>query len=88
MPLRAEQLPAALEKGLSPLYLIAGPEPLLVQECRDQVFAAAFGPHQPVAPNDSDEQRAKNRRVELTTVPRRDGSVPENAPGAAEAGNG
>ncbi|MFV8816584.1 OmpA family protein [Haliea sp. E17] len=54
----------------------------------DQVFAAAFGPHQPVAPNDSDEQRAKNRRVELTTVPRRDGSVPENAPGAAEAGNG
>ncbi|ERP90028.1 membrane protein [Alcanivorax sp. P2S70] len=38
----------------------------------DQVFAAAFGPHQPVAPNDSNAHRAKNRRVELTTVPRRD----------------
>jgi len=37
----------------------------------DQVFAAAFGPHQPVAPNDSNAHRAKNRRVELTTVPRR-----------------
>ena len=37
----------------------------------DQVFAAAFGPHQPVAPNDRNAHRAKNRRVELTTVPRR-----------------
>ena len=37
----------------------------------DQVFAAAFGPHQPVAPNDSNAHRAKNRRGELTTVPRR-----------------
>ena len=36
----------------------------------DQVFAAAFGPHQPVVPNDSDTTRAQNRRVELTTVPR------------------
>lgn len=41
MPLRAEQLPAALQRGLAPLYLIGGPEPLLVQECRDQVFKAA-----------------------------------------------
>ncbi|MCG8392529.1 MAG: OmpA family protein [Pseudomonadales bacterium] len=38
----------------------------------DRVFAAAFGPHQPVVPNDGAEARAKNRRVELTTVPRRD----------------
>ena len=37
----------------------------------DQVFAAAFGPHQPVVPNDDNASRAKNRRVELTTVPRR-----------------
>lgn len=41
MPLKPEQLPAALQRGLSPVYLIAGPEPLLVQECRDQVWAAA-----------------------------------------------
>jgi DNA polymerase-3 subunit delta len=41
VPLRYEQLPAALNRGLSPLYLIAGPEPLLVQECRDQVRQAA-----------------------------------------------
>ncbi|KZZ25350.1 hypothetical protein A3754_14560, partial [Alcanivorax sp. HI0083] len=36
----------------------------------DQVFAAAFGDNQPVAPNDNADSRARNRRVELTTVPR------------------
>ncbi|NND44826.1 MAG: DNA polymerase III subunit delta [Xanthomonadales bacterium] len=41
MPLKPEQLPAALERGLTPVYLIAGPEPLLVQECRDRVLATA-----------------------------------------------
>lgn len=41
MPLKPEQLPAALQRGLTPVYLIAGPEPLLVQECRDQVLAVA-----------------------------------------------
>ena len=41
MPIRADQLPAALQRGLSPIYLIGGPETLLVQECRDQVLAAA-----------------------------------------------
>lgn len=48
----------------------------------DQVFAAAFGPHQPVVPNADNAARAKNRRVELTTVPRR------NTEPAAEADNG
>lgn len=36
----------------------------------DQVFAAAFGDNQPVAPNNNADSRARNRRVELTTVPR------------------
>ncbi len=49
----------------------------------DQVFAAAFGPHQPVTPNDSDQHRAMNRRVELTTVPRRD---TDNSRAAAAVG--
>jgi len=31
--------------------------------------AAGFGPHLPVAPNDSDANRAKNRRVEFLLVP-------------------
>lgn len=39
----------------------------------DQVFAAAFGDNQPVAPNDDADSRARNRRVELTTVPRQSG---------------
>ena len=34
------------------------------------VFAAAFGPEQPVAPNDDAAGRAKNRRVEMAPVPR------------------
>lgn len=36
----------------------------------DAVFAAAFGAQQPVAPNDSAEGRALNRRVEIAPTPR------------------
>lgn len=42
----------------------------------DQVFAAAFGENQPVAANDGADSRARNRRVELTTVPRQ-GEAPD-----------
>jgi flagellar motor protein MotB len=35
-----------------------------------QVFAAAFGSEQPVAPNSSEEGRSLNRRVEMAPVPR------------------
>lgn len=35
------QLPQLLKKGLAPVYLISGDEPLLVQECCDQVRATA-----------------------------------------------
>ena len=34
------------------------------------VFAAAFGEFKPVVPNDSDSNRALNRRVEIAPVPR------------------
>ena len=36
----------------------------------DMVFAAAFGPQNPVADNDLEEGRAQNRRVEMAPVPR------------------
>ncbi|MDT8321458.1 MAG: DNA polymerase III subunit delta [Xanthomonadales bacterium] len=39
--IRPDQLPAQLARSLAPVYLIAGAEPLLVQECRDQVIRAA-----------------------------------------------
>ncbi len=41
MPMRLEQLPASLQRGLSPLYLFGGAEPLFLQECRDQVWESA-----------------------------------------------
>ncbi len=41
MPLRIDQLEEQLCKGLSPVYLLGGPEPLLLQECRDQILAKA-----------------------------------------------
>jgi flagellar motor protein MotB len=34
------------------------------------VFAAAFGSEQPITPNKDDESRAKNRRVEISAVPK------------------
>jgi len=36
----------------------------------DSVFAAAFGPEQPVASNADSEGRSKNRRVEMSPTPR------------------
>lgn len=39
-----------------------------------RVFAAAFGPEQPVASNASAQGRAKNRRVEMAPVPRSTGA--------------
>lgn len=35
------QLPALLEQSLAPVYVFAGSEPLLLQECRDAVIRAA-----------------------------------------------
>jgi len=39
--LSADQLPAALDRGLAPVYLISGDEPLLVGEAADGIRAAA-----------------------------------------------
>ena len=36
----------------------------------DEVFAAGFGEQHPVVPNDSMENRARNRRVEISPMPR------------------
>jgi flagellar motor protein MotB len=44
-----------------------------------QVFAAAFGAEQPVAPNSSESGRAQNRRVEMAPVPRSGGAKPAAA---------
>jgi DNA polymerase-3 subunit delta len=41
MKVKAEQLPTLLERSLQSVYLVAGAEPLLIQECRDQVIKAA-----------------------------------------------
>ena len=45
---------------------------VLIQEGMpsSQVFAAAFGAEQPVAPNADEDGRARNRRVEMAPVPR------------------
>jgi DNA polymerase-3 subunit delta len=41
MAVKADQLPTLLSRSLEPVYLVAGAEALLVQECRDQIMEAA-----------------------------------------------
>ncbi len=41
MSIKPEQLPGSLQRSLAPVYLVAGSEHLLVQECRDQIIRAA-----------------------------------------------
>jgi len=41
MPIRVDQLAGSLQRGLAPVYLIGGEEPLLLQECCDAVREAA-----------------------------------------------
>lgn len=41
MRLRPEQLERSLESGLAPVYLVSGDEPLQIQECLDNLRAAA-----------------------------------------------
>jgi DNA polymerase-3 subunit delta len=41
MQVRADQLDGSLQRGLAPVYLVAGEEPLLLQECCDAIREAA-----------------------------------------------
>ena len=50
------------------------------------VFAAAFGPEQPVASNADATGRSQNRRVEMAPVPRSQGSVLNTTPAGAGTG--
>lgn len=44
---------------------------------QERVFAAAFGPNHPAVPNEDEQSRAQNRRVEISTVPRQGQGTPD-----------
>jgi len=67
--IKPDRLAQALEGSLAPVYLVAGSEPLLVQECRDLVILAArrqgyLGRTVHVAGNSFDWDLLKNAGVE------------------------
>ena len=41
MNIKPERLAQVLDQALAPVYLVAGPEPLLVQESRELILDAA-----------------------------------------------
>ena len=41
MQVKSDQLAGSLKRGLAPIYLIGGEEPLIVLECCDQIRQAA-----------------------------------------------
>ena len=43
MPVKPDQLPGALKKGLAAVYLVSGDDTLLVTEACDQIIATARG---------------------------------------------
>ena len=45
-----------------------------------RLTAIGYGKHRPVAPNDTEENRAKNRRIEIRIEYEEDGGPPENLP--------
>ncbi|EYF02357.1 OmpA family protein [Chondromyces apiculatus] len=50
-----------------------------------ELFAAGFGEAHPVAPNDTPENRARNRRVEISPIPRHHAAGSHPAPAGVDA---
>ena len=48
----------------------------------ERLFAAGFGQAHPVAPNDTPDNRARNRRVEISPIPRRHAGTASASPDA------
>ena len=49
----------------------------------ERLVAVSYGATRPIAPNDDDEQREQNRRIEIRLVPQNGGAVVRTAPDAA-----
>ncbi len=93
MKLNAGQLPAQLQRGLAPVYLIAGPEILLREEAVDQIRGAArqqgfSGRERMLAERGFDWDRFSNSGAELSLFAERrvlELRLPTGKPGQAGA---
>jgi DNA polymerase-3 subunit delta len=93
MPISPEQLARQLERGLAPVYLVSGDEPLLADECsaaiRARVRAAGYGERSAYTVEsgfDWDELRAATRSLSLFSERRLiELRLPTGRPGEAGA---
>ncbi len=70
VPIRTALFPSNLELSLARAARVAGTLAASDPALRVRTRAAGFGEYRPLAPNDDDAGRARNRRVEIRLVPR------------------
>ncbi len=69
-PIKTQRFPSNLHLSLARAARVAQELGASEPDVRERVYASGFGAERPVESNETDEGRARNRRVEIRLVPR------------------